>query len=207
MPILRQPAVHTQPDTRQMTTKEHILKAARQVFERFGFNKASMADIAHMSRKGRRTIYTHFSSKEAVFKAVIDKEVSALANQLRGVTQRPVSAEEKLRLYMHTRMNAVRELTVYYDALRQDLVNNMGIVEQLREEYDAMEVAMIREILDEGNASGTFAIDDTHLVAEAIVTATKGFELPIFMGRSDFDHKRLIDPLISLLYTGIKNNA
>ncbi len=62
----------------------------------------------------------------------------------------------------------------------------------------------IKNILDEGNEKGVFEIADTGLVAEAIVLATKGFELPIFMGRSDYDHNRLINPLIELLYQGIK---
>jgi len=189
-----------------MTTKEHILKAAGKVFERFGFNKASMADIAQAARKSRRTIYMHFASKEDVFKEVIDKEVGALVTKLQAIANQPIPADEKLRVYMHTRMNAIKELSIYYDALRQDLRNNIGIVESLREEYDALEARLIRSILDEGNSKGIFAIGDTQLMAEALVMATKGFELPIFMGRSDFDHERLIDPVIDLLYTGIKRN-
>lgn len=189
-----------------MTTKELILKAAGKVFERFGFNKASMADIAQAARKSRRTIYMHFASKEDVFKEVIDKEVGTLVIKLQAIADRPIPADEKLRVYMHTRMNAVRELSIYYDALRQDLRNNIGIVESLREEYDALEARLIRSILDEGNNKGVFAIDDTQLMAEALVMATKGFELPIFTGRSDFDHERLIDPVIDLLYSGIKRN-
>lgn len=105
---------------------------------------------------------------------------------------------------MHIRMNAVKDLTVYYDALREDVVNNLGLMENIRKEYDRMEVEMIKKILDEGNTKGVFEIADTGLVAEAIVLATKGFELPIFMGRSDYDHNRLINPLIELLYQGIK---
>lgn len=189
-----------------MTTKEHILKAAGKVFERFGFNKASMADIAQAARKSRRTIYMHFASKEDVFKEVIDKEVGALVIKLQAIADGPIPADEKLRVYMHTRMNAIKELSMYYDALRQDLRNNIGIVESLREEYDALEARLIRSILDEGNSKGIFAIDDTQLMAEALVMATKGFELPIFTGRTDFDHERLIDPVIDLLYSGIKRN-
>ncbi len=189
-----------------MTTKEHILKAAGKVFERFGFNKASMNDIAVAAQKGRRTIYMHFGSKEEVFKAVIDKEVSVLVIKLEAIVARSIPPDEKLRVYMHTRMNAIKELSVYYDALRQDLRNNIGIVERLREEYDALETGLIKTILDEGNSKGIFAIDDTQLMAEAFVMATKGFELPIFMGRTDFDHERLIDPVISLLYKGIRRN-
>ncbi len=187
-----------------MTTKELIIKGARNVFEKFGFHKASMEDIALAARKGRRTIYSHFQNKEEVFKAVLDKEVSALASKLQAITRQAIPPDQKLKVYMHTRMNAIKEMTIYYDALRQDLVNNMGIVESLRKSYDKQDAGLIRYILDEGNNQGVFAIEDTALVSKAIVLATKGFELPIFLNEQDYDHKQLIDPLINLLYEGIK---
>ncbi len=190
-----------------MKTKEIIIKAAGTIFKRFGFNKSSMADIALEARKGRRTIYTHFATKEEVFKAVIDKEVRALVKKLEKICKKEISPEEKLRAYMHARMGAVKELTVYYDALRQDMLNNMGIIENLREEYDATEVSLIQGILDEGNKKKLFAINDTRLIAEAVVIAAKCFELPIFMGRSGYDHRPLIDPLIEILYNGIKRHG
>ncbi len=186
-----------------MTSKEQIIQAAHKVFQRFGYSKASMNDIATASRKGRRTIYTHFSGKEDVFVAVIDTEVQKLAEKLLQLIEQSIPPKEKLRKYMKTRMNALKDLTVYYDALRDDITSNLGFMENLRKEYDKMETAMIKSILDEGNATGHFTIADTSLVAEAIVLATKGFELPIFIGRSDFDHNRLINPLIDVLYDGI----
>ncbi len=186
-----------------MTSKEQIIQAAHKVFKRFGFNKASMNDIAGESRKGRRTIYTHFTGKEDVFVAVIDAEVQKLADELAHLIQQPILPKEKLHKYMTIRMKALKDLTVYYDALRQDLAGNLGFMESIRKEYDMMEINMIKSILDEGNASGHFKIDDTQLVAEAILLATKGFELPIFMGKTDYDLNRLINPLIDLLHEGI----
>lgn len=186
-----------------MTSKEQIIQAAHKVFQRFGFSKASMNDIATASRKGRRTIYTHFAGKEEVFVAVIDAEVQKLAEKLSKLIEQPMPPRDKLRKYMQTRMNALKDLTVYYDALRDDITSNLGFMENLRKEYDKLETSMIKCILDEGNNTGHFAIPDTSLVAEAIVLATKGFELPIFLGKSDFDHNRLINPLIDILYDGI----
>jgi len=186
-----------------MNTKDQILSEARKVFEKFGFNKTSMADIAAAARKGRRTLYTYFTSKEEVFRAVIDVEVEALALSLKEIVHSNQPPREKLRNYMHTRMNAVKQLTIYYDALRQDLLGNFGMIENLRHEYDQMEVLMIRQILDEGVEKNEFSIDDTLLVANAIVLATKGFELPLYMGATNYDHEQLIDPLINLFYTGI----
>ncbi len=189
-----------------MTSKEQIIQAAHKVFKRFGFNKASMNDIAGESSKSRRTIYTHFTGKEGVFRAVIDAEVQKLADKLLNLIKQPIHPKEKLRQYMTIRMTTLKDLTIYYEALRQDIAGNLGFMESIRKEYDEMEINMIKSILDEGNASKHFSIDDTQVVAEAILLATKGFELPIFMGRTDYDLNRLINPLIELLYEGIGKN-
>ncbi len=188
-----------------MTTREQIIEGARKVFERYGFSKTSMEDIAKAAGRGRRTIYTHFNNKREVFKAVIDMEVERLAGLLAGIVEQPVPPREKLRRYMHARMNAIRELTLYYEAIREDLAHDIGLLEELRRDYDEQEAGMIRSILDEGNAAGVFGIKDTSLVAKAIVMATKGFELPIYMGQQDYDHSSLIDPLMNILYSGIRN--
>ncbi len=186
-----------------MNTKDLILEEARKVFERFGFNKTSMADIATAARKGRRTIYTYFTSKEEVFRAVIDTEVSKLAEILQQIIAQPLLPEDKFRLYILTRMNAVKTITTYYDALRQDFMNNLGMIEDLRQQYDELEASMIKAILDEGVEKNHFEIADTNVVARAIVFATKGFELPIYRGDTNYDYNKLIEPLISVLFHGI----
>jgi AcrR family transcriptional regulator len=186
-----------------MTTKELILSEARKVFGKFGFNKTSMADIALAARKGRRTIYSYFTSKEEVFKAVIEVEIDALAKTLQELIDSPLRADEKLRKYMQTRMNAVKMLTIYYDAIRRDLVENLAYIEKIRKKYDEMEMKMIRKILDEGVAQNVFEIKDTKIVAGAIVLASKGFELPLIMGQEGYDHSSMIEPLIDVFYKGI----
>ncbi|MBW6492127.1 MAG: TetR/AcrR family transcriptional regulator [Lentimicrobium sp.] len=184
-------------------TKELIIEEARKIFTKYGFNKSSMSDIALAARKGRRTIYTYFTSKEEVFKAVIETEVSDLAEKLGVIMNDNIPADQKLRNYMYVRMNALKELTVYYNALREDFVNNLGMIENLRKDYDIMEIEMIRQMLDEGVTSGVFEIAEVQQVSRAILVAIKGFELPIFLAKDDYDYNQLIDPMIGLFFKGI----
>lgn len=186
-----------------MTTKEQILDEARKVFEKYGFNKTNMGDIASAARKGRRTLYSYFANKEEIFQAVIEVEIDALASILNELIEQPIPARDKLREYIHIRMNAVKKLTIYYDAIRRDLADNLGIIEKIRKRYDEMEQVMIGRMLEEGVRQGVFKIENTSLVAGAIVLATKGFELPLIMGQEGYDHNLLIDPLIDVFFNGI----
>jgi len=173
------------------------------VFEKFGYNKTSLADIAQASQKGRRTLYTYFNNKEEIFQAVIEIEIEGLVEKMQEFISTPMPADEKLRRYGHIRMDAVRRLTVYYDAIRRDLVDNLGVIERIRMKYDEMEISLIKKMLDEGVEQKIFEIADTHLVAGAMVMAIKGFELPLIFGDNSFDYERFIDPLITLFYKGI----
>lgn len=186
-----------------MTTKEIIIDEARKVFVRYGFNKTSMADIAMASRKGRRTLYTYFTNKEDVFKAVLEKEVKVLTDKLEPIINSDKSADVKLRTYLKVRMTALKDLTLYYSAMRYDFMSNMGLLESLRKDYDALEISLIQGMLEEGNASGIFAIANTRFVSHAMLVAIKGFELPIFLGTEDADYEELIDPMITLFFNGL----
>ena len=139
-----------------ISSKEIILETARNIFKRFGFTKTSIGDIANAARKGRRTIYTYFTSKEEIYKAVIEKEVNSLKDKLSKVVLSESDAQNKLKDYLFTRMMTINELANYYDALRNDYLNDFKIIETIRENFDNQEIAMISEILTEGVKNNEF---------------------------------------------------
>ncbi|HAK46757.1 MAG TPA: hypothetical protein DCO79_12680 [Spirochaeta sp.] len=52
----------------------HTIKAAEKLFNRFGFAKTAMSDIAKASDVSRATIFNNFGNKEGVLKAVLDNK-------------------------------------------------------------------------------------------------------------------------------------
>jgi TetR/AcrR family transcriptional regulator, regulator of autoinduction and epiphytic fitness len=53
--------------------REAILEAAAGVFAAQGYDAASMDHIAELSGASKRTVYNHFSSKEVLFREVVDR--------------------------------------------------------------------------------------------------------------------------------------
>ena len=186
-------------------SKEIILETARNIFKRFGFAKTSIGDIAIAARKGRRTIYTYFESKEDIYKAVIEKEVDILRAKLIEAISHESNVKGKLKAYMITRMMTINELANYYEALRNDYLQNFKIIENIREDFDNQEINMISEILTEGVENKEFKIDNIDLTAKAIVVAMKGFEIPFFIEKVDKDLEGQLNSLINILFNGILN--
>src|SRR3974390_3725355 len=72
-----------------MGSSDRILSAAASVFARFGFRRASMSQIAGEAGLTRQALYHHYSSKEALFRAVVEQlhELAYEAEAVAGLDQ------------------------------------------------------------------------------------------------------------------------
>ena len=56
-----------------MTPRDRIIDAAMTVFRRHGFRRSSIEQAAEAAGLTRQALYHHFDSKEALFRAVIER--------------------------------------------------------------------------------------------------------------------------------------
>ena len=56
-----------------MKPRDRILDAAMLVFRRHGFRRSSIEQAAEAAGLTRQALYHHFKSKEALFRAVIER--------------------------------------------------------------------------------------------------------------------------------------
>src|SRR5258708_15844446 len=56
-----------------MKPRDRILDAAMLVFRRHGFRRSSIEETAEAAGLTRQALYHHFKSKEALFRAVIER--------------------------------------------------------------------------------------------------------------------------------------
>ena len=80
-------------------TKDVLIEVARQLFAEKGKEHTTMNDIALGSKKGRRTIYTYFSTKDEIFLAVIERELRDLLDALVAIEKKDIPSDEKLKEY------------------------------------------------------------------------------------------------------------
>ena len=82
---------------------------ARQLFAKMGVENTTMNDIALASKKGRRTLYTYFKSKDEIYLAVVESELDILSDMMKRVAEKNISPDEKLLEMIYTRLDAVKE--------------------------------------------------------------------------------------------------
>jgi AcrR family transcriptional regulator len=182
-------------------TKIKIVEVARQLFAKQGLDNTTMNDIAVASGKGRRTLYTYFKNKEDVFSAVIETELGHLSEMVAIVIRRQMSLEDKLVEFIFAHLSLIKEVVLRNGNLRAEFFRNIWMVEKVRKNFDQAEVNFFVEILEKGNETGEFSVENIPLVADVLHYCVKGLEVPYIYGRlgeglSQNDSRKIVKTLI-----------
>jgi AcrR family transcriptional regulator len=180
-----------------------IVSVAAKIFTRYGFKKTTMEEIAMATRKGKSSIYYYFSSKEDIFKAVVEQEAEELRLDLLKEISMIDDPIEQLRTFILFRMHKMKTLSNFYAALKSDYLSQLQFIEKIRKKYDQNEVKIVTEILRRGIKHNKFVIEDPSLSAVAIVTAMKGLEIPLFINKDYGNIEERLDNLIKFLFYGL----
>ena len=160
-----------------------MVDVARQLFAMNGMENTTMNDIALASKKGRRTLYTYFKSKEDIYYAVIESELERLSDKLDEVAARKIRPQEKVIELIYTHLNMIRETVVRNGNLRAEFFRDVWKVESVRKNFDRNEMILFRRVMLEGNDKGVFDIRNPKLTAMITHYCLKGCEVPYIFGR------------------------
>ena len=163
-------------------TKAKLVDVARQLFAKMGVENTTMNDIALASKKGRRTLYTYFKSKEDIYMAVVESELDMLSDMMKRVAEKNISPDEKMIEMIYTRLDAVKEVVFRNGTLRANFFRDIWRVEKVRKRFDAKEILLFKDVLREGVEKGVFRIDDIAMTAELVHYCVKGIEVPYIRG-------------------------
>jgi AcrR family transcriptional regulator len=184
--------------------REQVVQSARQVFARYGYKKTALDDIAREARKGKSTIYYYFKSKDEIFKAVIDAEAEIRKQAIEQEISQIADPRLKLKTYIYVRMLTLKMVVNYYEAIKNDLLDNLYFVNSFRDDHFDEEVKQVIKMLLEGVEIGDFTIENPELTAKTIVTLLHGFEVPLILKNlSDQELQKAVDEMLNILFFGI----
>ena len=91
----------------------------------------------------------------------------------------------------------------FYHALIDKYLTHYDFIDKLREKHINDDIRMINNILKEGVDEGKFSINNIDLTAEAVVTALKAFEYPLFIEKDMTKIEEKLENVLSILLYGI----
>lgn len=166
-----------------LKTRAKLVDVARQLFAKKGVEDTTMNDIAQASKKGRRTLYTYFKSKEQIYMAVVESELEMLSTQMEKAASKPVSPDKKILELIMTHLDAIKMVVYRNGTLKADFFRDIWRVEAMRKEFDRKETALFRRVLHEGKELNLFDIDNVEITADILHYCIKGIEVPYIRGQ------------------------
>ena len=164
-------------------TRAKLVDVARQLFAKKGVDDTTMNDIAVASKKGRRTLYTYFKSKEDIYMAVVESELEMLSDAMEQVAKKDITPDEKILKLIETHLDSIKMVVYRNGTLRAGFFRNIWHVEAVRKNFDAKEIKLFKQVLAEGKDKGIFDIDNVDIIADIVHYCIKGIEVPYIRGQ------------------------
>ena len=119
-----------------LKTRAKLVDVARQLFAKKGVEATTMNDIAVASKKGRRTLYTYFKSKDQIYMAVVESELKMLSDTMDKVAKKPTVPDEKILELITTHLDIIKMAVYRNGTLRADFFRDIWRVETMRKYFD-----------------------------------------------------------------------
>jgi len=162
---------------RSIETRRRIMSAAVALFAAQGYNASGVAEICHAAGASKGAFYHHFSSKQALFVAVLEDWLAGLDAQMARLRSASRSVKESLLA-----MTSVLE-DVFSQAQGQLPMFLEFWVQAVRNpEIEALVIAPYRryrtlfsEVIQQGVDAGEFAEVDAEAAAGTLVSLAVGY--------------------------------
>ena len=164
-------------------TRAKLVDVARQLFAKKGVDDTTMNDIAVASKKGRRTLYTYFKSKEDIYMAVVESELEMLSDAMEQVAKKDITPDEKILKLIETHLDSIKMVVYRNGTLRAGFFRNIWRVEAVRKNFDTKEIKLFKQVLAEGKDKGIIDIDNVDIIADIVHYCIKGIEVPYIRGQ------------------------
>jgi len=183
--------------------KAQLLVVARKVFGRNGFHGVSMDDVAREAGVTKPILYDHFSSKEALYLALLDADSLELEERLRSALAAPTGNRERIRASFQAYFEFVDEHAEGFRLLMQETV---GANDVFRSGVGRVRNRIMQEVSDliVRESKGQLDREDADTVALALVGMVETAARHDPGGPKD-RRRRSVDTLVRLAWRGITN--
>lgn len=190
----------------QDSIQQKILHAAFKRFQHYGYNKTTMAEIASDNDMSAANLYRYFENKQEIASSCVENCISERLDFIRSsIATKSLGAEEKLRTLTLSTLRfchetyasdtKINELIAFVTNEKSEIVHNK--IRLVQKE--------IQSILETGNQTGEFEVDDVICTARSIYSSIALFDTPVFIGFYSLEkYEELANEVVDLILNGIR---
>jgi AcrR family transcriptional regulator len=152
--------------------EEKVIQAGRQVFQRYGFKRVTMGDIAEAAGMSRPALYLVFPSKEEILSAVVAEVFAGMLEEIRHGIRRLDTPEEKLTLAFDVwcvrPFEMVQQSPDAKDLYESTLQFATEVTTRAFSEFEALVAQIIHSVTERKVRRGLSAVQIAHILASAM---------------------------------------
>ncbi len=187
----------------ELEIKDRILKQSYELFNKFGFHKVTMQEIANSMGMSKKTLYKFFEGKEQIIREIIENKKCDIDNYLENLW-----ADENLDFVekISSMMNFIRtQLPNMRGPLFEDLKKN---IPEIYNEITESRKKYIREkysrLIREGIKKGSVRKDlDEEVVMLVYINAIHNILVPEVLSELPLTAEQVFDTIVTTLFLGI----
>ena len=156
-----------------------IIHAAQKVFGEYGFEKASMNDIARELNFSKASLYYYFQDKESLFRSVIQKEQDEFLRLLTEVTDKQIPASEQLKEYINIRHNYFKVFLNLSKLRLHEPASSRSFLHPIISELKENEARLVEQIFRRGVELKEFGNIHPAEITELFIDIIRGLRLTL----------------------------
>ncbi|WP_242921464.1 TetR/AcrR family transcriptional regulator [Pontibacter liquoris] len=201
--------------TKAEAKKERILEAAKTVFGKLGYSKATLDDIAAAIGLKKPTLYYYYKNKELLFIEAFSQEWKESLSRIKRIAEQEPNPHRRLQRYIQSSLRYYQEIVTQHTISIRVLIETRVTFQELFRESRAKEANFYTSVIKEGITSGVFVPCEAERVGYSMMVVKDLIQFEEFQ-RADFHKLATIDFekierdvlfTINLILNGISNKG
>lgn len=192
--------------------QEQILQAAKRLFAVHGLAKVTMDDVAKAIGKGRSSLYYYYKSKDEIFDAVVNVEISEMLTAMEKAADKATTVEEKLYACFMAKLKMAQEKGSFFSAFEAGMdaeaINNFNKTKIVHHDLIMKrEGALLTRILNDGIKTGELAAiekKNMNTLVFVLLSSLHGLKREMRIENNARKLEPAVAQLTSVLMSGLK---
>ena len=191
-------------EPREARRRATILEAARRLFERYGYRKTTMDEIARSAGITKPTVYSYFSGKEDILVSLVEWEgARVLETGLAGVEESAGAVEQLAAMFTATDSFLKKDSFLRGIVSRDPDILTPEVI-RVAFDFERKITDAIARILQKGMDDGVIRKTDPQLMAYAIVRLHEAFTFSASGGLDGMDMDRTNSFFVELMECALR---
>ena len=147
-----------------MEKRENIIVSARELFNKYSFDKVSMDEIAKKAGVTKKTIYHHFRDKQELFQYFISEELEKMRKKIEATEKKKESFLEKISEDLNNILAVSKDNQLLINLIREKESENFHNQDFFKV-YETRIISYLEKKIEEEVSRGNIRECDSRLTA------------------------------------------